>query len=388
MKRHSKKALAIACMLCTGGTVQAQGLDGALSRVRGQVQQNVQTQVQQRVQARVQGQVQANVQSQVQQRIQANVANGVQARVGNQIEVAAQTAAGLAARAQAQAHATADRASRSNVGANTDVQVNVNANADVGGSQSRTSAGFASSTRASASPIQISVAEVQAYDSVFGQFNPLRTSAVLNTAAAVRQNTTGQTTNAFSSNEAQPSSPDMTSRPSESPSAPEAGSPETPDAGIAGSTFGGAFSQVAQGQAGASNRQSVRGTGQATGNFGVAGVLASNVDFSSMIAVAARQRQAEIAEMRDQALVSANAELLAQADAMEARLNAFASAQQAATASTQTKIQSFQANAANQVGSAARLNVNGSAQGQATANGVGQAEASAASKARLNGSIR
>jgi len=53
-----------------------------------------------------------------------------------------------------------------------------------------------------------------------------------------------------------------------------------------------------------------------------------NVDIARGIQVAAQQRRAEIAQMRDQAIATGQTDLLGRADEMELRLNAFVEAQQ------------------------------------------------------------
>ncbi len=330
-------------------TAQAQGLGGALSGAQAQTQQRVQQQVQAQVQQRVQGQVQnqiqsqvqAQVQAQVQQRVQAQIAGNVTARVNNQIEATARQAARLAARAQA----TGKAASSATLSAAANTHVDVSANANVGGNarvgqnQIATSSNTQAHIGVSAAPIQITHSDVAVYDSIFGQFNPLRT------AAMIKANAQGHTHAAAAT---------ATGIAAAGQSRADATASTTAATGETLLTSGEAAIE-GHGSASAQTHS------QAGGEFGIAGILDANVDLSSMIAVAARQRRAEISQMRDQAIASANAELMAHADAMETQLAAFASAQQQAIAQTQGT-----AEAAAQSAASTNAAVNASANGSAT----------------------
>lgn len=333
-------------------TSQAQGLGGALSGAQAQTQQRVQQQVQAQVQQRVQGQVQnqiqsqvqAQVQAQVQQRVQAQIAGNVTARVNNQIEATARQAARLAARAQATGKAASSAAlsAAANTHVDASANANVRGNAHIGQNQIATSSNTQARIGVSAAPIQITHSDVAVYDSIFGQFNPLRT------AAMIKANAQGHTHAAAGTATGIAAAGQAHADAAASNAAAESGNLLT------------SGEAAIQSQGSASAQAQTQTHSHAGGEFGIAGILDANVDLSSMIAVAARQRRAEISQMRDQAIASANAELMAHADAMETQLAAFASAQQQAIAQTQGTAEAAAQSAAS-TNAAVNANANGSA---------------------------
>ncbi|TWT94631.1 hypothetical protein [Stieleria varia] len=347
----------VSVLLASATLTQAQGLGGLLpgqgaaqNQTQQRVQQQVQTQVQQRVQAQVQNQVRAQVQGQVQQRIQSQVAGGVQARLNGQIQARANQAVRLAARARA----TAASASQANVDANVNTNISVNATPGV---QSRTnaSAGLNASTRSSRRPVTVTQTDIEVFDSIFGQFNPLRSGSVV--LASAESSSHGSSATAQESEEANPFvRPNRSKR-----------------------NNGEAVENT--------NSQDTAQQRRENTNTSVVGILSANADFGAMISVAARQRRAEIAQMRDQAIASASAELLAQADAMENQLDAFAAAQQQAATHAQARSNGTVSTAADNVSARGNIRANANIQSDNSARLNANSQAATASAAsNTNGS--
>lgn len=315
--------------------VAAQGLGKRLPNAQSQTQRRLQAQVQQRVQTQVQQSLQTRVQAQVQQRVQAQVAGGLQSRLQDQVQASARQAARLAVRTQLQANRQSDRAVTAAERPKLDININAKTNASSrnrsegrreakrGEFANRTNGGLNASIRS----IQFTTADVQAYDSVFGQYNPLRTAGVVNANAMAAANAqshmnvqaTGQTDDLFAFGPSEP---------------PRRADSET-------------LSEGRRRGPQNSNRPSDRRDNVDAPNRGlaIAGEVGGNVDFASMIVAAARQRRAEISQIRDKAIASANANLMAQADQMESQLDAFASAQQQMTASAANNTTSLEVDA-------------------------------------------
>ncbi|NND97033.1 MAG: hypothetical protein HKN47_06880 [Pirellulaceae bacterium] len=259
--------------LISGGNGSAAA--AAQDRVQTQVQQRVQAQVQQRVQAQVQQRLQSEIQSRVQVQAQARIA----AEARRAAEIAVRAGSQAAAEAQAKAiNAVGNAQLNVNASANTRTRANAGGNTARVGTNSSIGIGFGAS---SLLPPGVTQGDVAIYESIFGQFNPIRQQA---NQQASEQAAEQANTGADASNQAS--------------------------------------------QAGASEQETPEpAEGQSPDQSGVSGLVNANLDFATRVQIAARQRRAQISEMRDQAIATGQSELLLQADAIEARLNAFASAQ-------------------------------------------------------------
>ncbi len=138
------------------------------------------------------------------------------------------------------------------------------------------------------------------FDSILGRFNPFRNPEMTSTTAAPvsGSSTANETLSPSDSASTSSSTVQDQSAPADS----------TPD--------------------GASDQRS---PGLLAGVGAVVSVK-KNVDMGARVHEAVRLRRAEISEMRDQAMTSANTEMMANADRMETMLNAFENAQVQATA--------------------------------------------------------
>ncbi|QDV70780.1 hypothetical protein Poly24_45110 [Rosistilla carotiformis] len=295
------------------------GASGAASaaadaaRAQAQVQQRVQAQIQQRVQTQVQANIQSNIQAQIQTRIQAEANRAA--------EIAMRASARAADRAQATV-ANAPNGVQLGVG----VQANTGTDANVAGNRTRFNSSGQLSLQAGASlPPGVTQADVAIYDSIFGQFNPLRQA------------------------------------PSDRPTAAPATAPESGRQRDAANEKG-------TGNVASTNDQRPSHAG---------GLLNANLDFATRVHIAARQRRAEISQIRDHAIETGSAELLMQADQLETRLNAFAQAQTQLQSRLQTQAQG-----------AATAGVNGAAQATSRANAqLGQGQPVARTAARAETSV-
>jgi len=230
----------------------------------------VQAQINQRAQTQVQQRVQAQTQSQVQSRVQGQVQGRIQAEAKRAAEVAQRAAENSARRATASAEGKtiADSASLRRNAAD-----GVRGNVGAGTPNPRANAGLAIAADASRFN-GFTEADVAIYDNIFGRFNPVRQSA----------------------------------------NNGEAGSPSTV--------------VDANGVARRSPRVAERANPNAPAGANARGQRPENVDIARGIQVAAQQRRAEIARMRDEAIATGQTDLLMRADEMELRLNAFVDAQQ------------------------------------------------------------
>jgi len=215
---------------------------------------------------RVQGQINQRAQAQVQQRVQAQTQTQVQSRVQGQMQGRIQAEAQRAAEvAQRAAENSARRA-----GAPVNALDGARGNVAAGTANPRANAGLAIAAEASRFN-GFAGADVAIYDNIFGRFNPIRPNA----------------------NEQ------------------EAGSRET-----------------ANGTARRSSQADQHANPTASAGANARGQGSQNRDIARGIQVAAQQRRAEIAQMRDQAIATGQTDLLVRADEMELRLNAFVEAQQ------------------------------------------------------------
>ncbi|WP_413432980.1 hypothetical protein [Crateriforma spongiae] len=369
--RIAKTAAALATVALTS-TVSAQGLGNALSglqsqtqqqiqqRVQGQVQQRVQAQVQQQLQTKVQAQVQSNIQG----RVQAQVQNQIQQRVQNQVNTTVRQAVGLAARAQravdVSAGANASLSAKGSVNGN-----RVRANQNVG-----VNARVGSQTGIGIGDIAVTQQDVAAFDSIFGQFNPLRKAAIVDAAAVADAKLSGR----FAAEAKRPTEP--------ASSEPSVGADQADQSRSQVSTVASSMNQVASDQASQTgdSGQSASSESSAQGRAAVVGFLSAKADLQAEIVAAAQQRRAEISQMRDQALADANAELMMRADQIEAQLDAFTQTQIAAAGEARQRATAavsenavkargrFRANASQQIDAAGQ-----SIGGQASVRGRGSA---------------
>lgn len=255
-----------------GGAAAANAGD----RVQGQINQRAQAQVQQRVQTQTQAQVQSRVQGQMQGRIQAEAKRAAEVAQRG-AEKSARRNSDATGKAVSKGAALQGNAAGGGRGNNSAVTPSPRANAGLAiASDASRFNGFAES-------------DVAIYDNIFGRFNPIRQNGnageivlggpEINANGAARR----------------------------SSQAGERANPNAP--------------------AGAN----ARGLGpQSLGpqSLGPQNVGPQNVDLARGIQVAAQQRRAEIAEIRDQAIATGQTDLLSRADEMELRLDAFVEAQQ------------------------------------------------------------
>lgn len=216
---------------------------------------------------RIQGQISQRAQAQVQQHVQAQTQTQVQSRVQGHLQ----------GRIQAEAQRAADVAQRASEnsarragGAPTNALDGARGNVASGTANPRANAGLAIAAEASRFN-GFAEADVTIYDNIFGRFNPIRPNA----------------------NEQ------------------EAGSRET-----------------ANGTARRSSQADQHANPTASAVASARGQGSQNRDIARGIQVAAQQRRAEIAQIRDQAIATGQTDLLVRADEMELRLNAFVEAQQ------------------------------------------------------------
>ena len=283
---------------------------------------------------RVQAQVRQRVQGQVQQRVQARV----QARAQVQAQARARAQAARAADVAQRAAAAAQNRARAAVGAvprSAEVGISGNASVQSRGRGPGQSAGFRSAANANAQagfsiPPGVTQADVAIYDDIFGKFNPLRQRS--------RHGETG-------ASDSPRSSTPLTSR---------AGVPTTPPA------------QQAREQM-------------------LDGAASADLDFATRVQIAAHQRRAEIAELRDQAIATGQAELMSRADAMEQRLDDFAAAQAEAQARAQANAHTA-LDAATQRATEAAAGVTETASGMIEAAGSAAARTAARPGASASGS--
>lgn len=274
--------------------VQAQAQEQMRQQIQAQTQQQIQAQTQQQIQAQarqqaqqqmqsqVQSQVQSTVRQQVQSQLNANVQTQVRAQAQTRVQAEAARAVNIAERASvaarqnaaaARGQATAAAARLGGLQVGVGARASTNARANVAGHSTNAHARLGLRTDLSL-PADVTPADVQVYDNIFGRFNPLRAEARQTSESAVV---------AIS----------------------ELDAGDRPDA-----DFG----------AGAASAIRLAGAGRAAN--GDAGAT-----LSSRIAVAARQRRAEISEVRDRAMAEGSTELMLRAQRMEDYLNAFAAAQ-------------------------------------------------------------
>jgi len=216
---------------------------------------------------RVQGQINQRAQTQVQQRVQAQTQTQVQSRVQGQMQGRIQAEAQRAAEV---AQRAADNSARRAGGAPANALDGARGNVAAGMANPRANTGLAIAAEASRFN-GFAEADVAIYDNIFGRFNPIRPNA----------------------NEE------------------EAGSRGT-----------------ANGAARRSSQADQRANPNASAGANARGQGPQNLDIARGIQVAAQQRRAEIAQMRDQAIATGQTDLLLRADEMELRLNAFVEAQQ------------------------------------------------------------
>ncbi|APZ94074.1 hypothetical protein [Fuerstiella marisgermanici] len=282
--RFTCSAVGIVALLTSTASAQLNGVAGAAAAARSntQIQQQVQNQVQQQVQAQaqVQQQVQARAQAQVQSRIQAEAARA--ASIAQRVTLTAQNQ--VAAAVSNQAAAARQRAS-SGLNVRLAANARIGTNVGVGTSQARmdtnTAARLGLDTRLSL-PADLTRTDVQVYDNIFGRFNPLRKPA----------NETPNPTVSVPQPNADPSASD-----------------ESPEGGVSSRSRSGLLAS-----------------------------LESDASLSTRINVAARQRRAQISEVRDRALATSDTQLMLKAQKMEDALNAFASAQTQLQAKANGKI--------------------------------------------------
>ncbi len=250
-----------------GGAAAANAGD----RVQGQINQRAQAQVQQRVQSQTQAQVQSRVQGQMQGRIQAEAKRAAEVAQRG-AENSARRASDATGKAVSGGAALQGNAAGGGRGNNAAATPNPRANAGLAiASDASRFNGFADS-------------DVAIYDNIFGRFNPIRQNGnageVVSGGSEINANGAAR----------------------RSTQAGERAKPNAP--------------------AGANAR------GLGPQSLGPQNVGPQNVDLARGIQVAAQQRRAEIAEIRDQAIATGQTDLLSRADEMELRLDAFVEAQQ------------------------------------------------------------
>ena len=158
-------------------------------------------------------------------------------------------------------------------------------------------------------PAGLSEADVQVYDSVFGRFNPLRRGP------GEDRSTDGAET------------PPTQEAPPQEP-APENGAPLASDR-----AQGEPRDQSTQdGQATQDDQEDPSEEAAAPRERKPLAALDGQVEFAARLQVAAQQRRAEIAQLRDHALATSNAQLMLQADRMERTLDRFLEARLRAAA--------------------------------------------------------
>lgn len=275
------------------GGVLDRAAAGSQSAARTQAQQRAQAQAQQRAQTQVQQRAQAQVQQranvQVQQRAQTRLQQRVQGQLGNRVRGAAKNAAGTT-RQMRQQQGKPNR-------------LNVNAGANVGAEANAAGNGFAteSNVRVNGSGRLVvpgpalrgnGEVNVEYFDNVFGRFNPFR----------------------------QPESGanDETASPSQRPA------DRTESTAAAGGSNQG---EASANESGSESQQRLSGIGAKQ-----KGALHAQVDLSKAV----RLRRSEISAMRDHALATSNAQLMASADQMEQVLDRFMEAQAVAEAQART----------------------------------------------------
>lgn len=265
--------------------VQAQVQQRAQQQAQAQIQQRTQQQAPAQVQQRAQAQVQAQVQAQIQQKIQADATRAAQ--IAQQAAVASQRAASARLSAAAGRAATVQqRASTLNARIGTDVAASNRTRIQAGNNSANASAyaRMGLDTRL-ALPPGLSEADVQVFDNLFGDFNPLR-------RRVTRENSNDQ--------EASPSS-------------------ETASTTRVGVSRGLSAEIETEGQSGEAGLL-VQGRTRRVRPDDV-------LDFTTRLRIAARQRRAQISEMRDQALITGDAQLLLRAQRVEESIAAFVDAQ-------------------------------------------------------------
>lgn len=273
-----KKCIARMVVVATALTLSldnasAQGPGGSGGR-RGAAAANtadrVQAQINQRAQTQVQQRVQAQTQAQVQSRIRGQVEGRIEAEAKRAAEVAQRAAENSARRATASAEG---RAIADSATLRRNVTNGVRRDADAGRPNPRANTGLAIAADASQSG-GFTEADVAIYDNIFGRFNPIRQN--LNNGEVGASNAIVD----------------------------------------------------ANGVARRSSQAAQRANPNAPAGANARGQRPQNVDIARGIQVAAQQRRAEIAQMRDQAIATGQTDLLLRADEMELRLNAFVDAQQ------------------------------------------------------------
>lgn len=242
-------------------TVNAQGLGsgrgtGAANQAQAQVQQRVQSQAQAQVQTRIQQQAQRQTQAQLQSR-----AASAQSRINDRIKADTARAIGLTKRLEA-----TQGNLPSGVGADANASASLGGGFQGGANRSRANTNVVVNAGGSTATA-VTNEDVQVYDEIFGQFNPLRK---------------GQSDALTSGSKANGKGQNFSVPPSE------------------------------------------RGAQK-----GMSSV--KRPAFATQIVMAAQERRAEIAQLRDRAVAVGDTATLARADEMELRLNAFVEANAASS---------------------------------------------------------
>ncbi len=289
------------------------------TQVQQQVQAQVQSQVQQQVQAQIQGQVQQQVQAQVQQQLQTQLQQQVQAATQERVQAQNQQRV----QTGTQLRLDSNLGLGLGVGAQTNTQMRTETGAGKGVAggllarqNMRADGAAVLSLNRPGIPVIVNAQEMTHLDVVFGKYNPFKQQV------AAESNLSGGLSAATSA----AASAAQSTRNSTEASAAE------------------------QGNDVEARRQN-----------GVGLIFRSQADLDASINTAVRQRRAEIASVRDRALVEGNAALLAQADQNERMLEAFSTAEARAQAQANTAVQN---SARPQTPPGAIIRTNAEAQGQ------------------------
>ncbi len=292
--------LAAALLVLNPSTLQAQIPAGVTNQVGGAAQAAGNGRNQTRLQQQVQAQVQQRLQANVQQQVQAQIQAQAQAR----LQAEAARAVSIAQRAAAASRQAAAAAGRR---ANDRPQINGSAHAKASARGRRDNQSSTAAARGNAAfntdttlPPGLSEEDLKLYDGIFGRFNPFRPQAEIEShiKSDVR----------------------ATARASETPAADRIGA-----------------------------------------RFLQASHVQTENDLETRINLAVNQRRAEISQVRDRALNSADVKLMERAEHMEQVLNAFVAAQAQANANANAR---FQADGTVQGG-----NSNATLRGRGTASG-------------------
>ena len=291
---------------------------------------------------RTQAQIQERVQTQIQQRVQVDATRAV--RIAEQ-------AADIAQRSAAAARQRATSGVSVRLGAEARVRARAQAADQSASVRARARLGIDANLTL---PPDLTEQDVQAYENIFGRFNPLRRPAPSDEAVA-------------------DATPEEDATP---PSRPGRGSRQREN------------DQETDDQRTDDDSEN--------GRWRRAGSLANafaELDLTSRINVAARQRRAEISHVRDRALASGDTQLMLRAQGMEDSLNAFVAEQARARAAAESVANSRPdigpfPSATGRANATANANVQGNVDVNSVPRTASQAQAAGEAAASGSGSLR